>query len=103
MRSFKMTNQILPSEVARELAKRSWETRKKKYDKEFYMKGAKKPTQTKIESKCGGSLIVRPVGNTGDAVRGFDGDILGIDEAPIQPKQMWAAARPVISTNNGRI
>lgn len=71
--------------------------------KDFHSSGKYKPQTTKIFSKCGGWLQVRPVGNTGDAVRGFDGDILGIDEAPIQPSAMWAAARPVISTNNGRI
>ena len=74
-----------------------------KYRNYFHMSGEKKPTQTRIIAKSGGSLIVRPVGNTGDAVRGFDGDILGVDEAPLQPKQMWAAARPIVSTNNGTI
>lgn len=70
---------------------------------EFHMTGSKKPQTTKIYAKSGGWLQVRPVGNTGDAVRGFDADILGIDEAPLQPKAMWAAARPVVSTNAGRI
>ena len=49
------------------------------------------------------SFQVRPVGNTGNAVRGFDGDILGVDEAPWQPTMMWKAARPIISTNDGEI
>lgn len=65
--------------------------------------GKDKPTLTRIRLKNKSWIEVRPVGNTGNAVRGFDGDILGIDEAPWQPKMMWKAARPIISTNDGEI
>jgi hypothetical protein len=66
-------------------------------------KGKNKPTQDRITLTNKSRLEVRPVGATGNSVRGFDGDILGIDEAPWQPAQMWRAARPVITTNNGEI
>jgi len=65
--------------------------------------GKNRPTLTKIMTKSGSSFSVKPVGNTGNAVRGFDGDVLGVDEAPWQPKMMWKAARPIISTNDGEI
>ena len=65
--------------------------------------GKNKPTLTQITLKNGSQVKVRPVGQTGNAVRGFDGDILGVDEAPWQPKMMWKAARPIISTNDGEI
>lgn len=74
----------------------------RKYRK-LIAKGNNKPTQGRIMLTNGSSFMVRPVGNTGNAVRGFDGDVLGIDEAPWQPKMMWTAARPIISTNNGEI
>jgi hypothetical protein len=63
----------------------------------------KKPTLTQITLTNGSQVRVRPVGQTGNAVRGFDGDVLGIDEAPWQPSMMWKAARPIISTNDGEI
>ena len=65
--------------------------------------GKNKPTLTQITLKNGSQVKVRPVGQTGNAVRGFDGDILGVDEAPWQPSMMWKAARPIISTNDGEI
>ncbi|KKN36392.1 hypothetical protein LCGC14_0774300 [marine sediment metagenome] len=65
--------------------------------------GKDKPTLKQIILTNGSSLKVRPVGQTGNAVRGFDGDILGVDEAPWQPAMMWKAARPIISTNDGEI
>lgn len=49
------------------------------------------------------SMRVRAVGDTGRSIRGFDGDVLGVDEAPWQPQKMWRAARPIISTNDGEI
>lgn len=70
--------------------------------KKLIGKGNKTTTKHLILNN-GSSFKVRPVGNTGNAVRGFDGDILGVDEAPWQPAMMWRAARPIISTNNGEI
>jgi len=74
-----------------------------RHHKGMIARGAKKPTLTQINLTSGSYLKVRPVGNTGNAVRGFDGDVLGVDEAPWQPAMMWKAARPIISTNDGII
>ena len=74
-----------------------------RHHKGLIAKGKDKPTLRQLTLKNGSSMKVRPVGNTGNAVRGFDGDILGVDEAPWQPQMMWKAARPIISTNDGEI
>ena len=69
-------------------------------------KGKYKPQLGALWVKHGkkySSMIVRAVGDTGKSIRGFDADILGVDEAPWQPKKMWRAARPIISTNDGEI
>ncbi len=71
--------------------------------KSMIAKGKDKPTLTQITLKNKSNTKVRPVGQTGNAVRGFDGHILGVDEAPWQPDMMWKAARPIISTNDGEI
>ena len=77
-----------------------------RYYKKYIGTKKYKPQLTQIWVKIGNkysSMQVRPVGTTGNAVRGFDGDILGVDEAPWQPAMMWKAARPIISTNDGEI
>jgi len=71
--------------------------------KKFIGKGKKKPQLGALFLTNGSSMIVRAVGDTGKGVRGFDGDVLGIDEAPWQPAAMWRAARPIITTNDGEI
>lgn len=73
------------------------------YPNEIDKTALNKPTQNRIVHKKGGWMIVRPVGIAGDGARAYDADILAIDEAPLQPEKMWAAARPIIATNNGRI
>lgn len=66
-------------------------------------KAKNKPTQNRIILKNGSSVIARPVGNTGDAVRGFTGDVLVIDEASRMPDLVWTAARPVLLTTAGEV
>lgn len=66
-------------------------------------KGKNKPTQNKIILKNGSQALARPVGNTGDAVRGFTGDVLIIDEASRMPELVWAAGRPTLLTTAGQI
>jgi hypothetical protein len=72
-----------------------------------YMKlissGRDKPTQNRIILKNGSMALARPVGNTGDAVRGFTGDVLILDEAARMPELVFAAARPVLLTTAGKI
>ena len=74
----------------------------KKY-KAYICKGAKKPTQNKIELNNGSSIIARPVGNTGDAIRGFTGDILILDEASRYSKYIFEASKPTLLTTGGEI
>lgn len=75
----------------------------REYPKDIDRTAKNKPTLNRIILKNKSSLIVRPVGATGEGIRGFDGHILGIDEAPRQPKKMWSAARPILTTNNGKL
>ncbi len=66
----------------------------------------KKKSETnsgRITLKNKSSVISRPVGNTGDAIRGFTADILIIDEASRMPSMMWAAAKPTLATTAGKI
>lgn len=66
-------------------------------------KGHNKPTQTRVILKNHSRVVARPVGNTGDAVRGFTGDVLIIDEAARMPELAFAAAKPVLLTTAGQI
>ena len=74
----------------------------KKFKKEIG-KGKDKPTQNKITLKNGSSALARPVGTTGDAVRGFTGDILIIDEASRMPEKVFIAGEPTLLTTGGEI
>jgi len=62
-----------------------------------------KPTKSRVSVKNGSRVISRPVGNTGDAVRGFTGNVLYIDEAAGMPEMMWKAAMPTLATTGGQI
>jgi hypothetical protein len=74
-----------------------------KNHKQLVQKGKNKPTKSRVYLKNGASVISRPVGNTGDAVRGFTGDVLYIDEASGMPEMMWKAAMPTLATTGGQI
>jgi len=65
--------------------------------------GTKRPTQNKIQLKNGSQVLARPVGTTGDAVRGFTGDVLIIDEASRMPELAFTAAKPTLLTTAGQI
>jgi len=66
-------------------------------------KGQNKPTQKTITLTNKSKMISRPVGNTGDGARGFEGGILIVDEASRMPRSFWIAGKPVLLTTNGRI
>ena len=72
-------------------------------DKKMIARGKMKPTQNRIALTNKAIAIARPVGNTGDAVRGFTGEVLIIDEASRMPALMWAAAKPTLLTTAGQI
>lgn len=65
--------------------------------------GNKKPQLTKIELKNGSIALARPVGTTGDAIRGFTGDVLIIDEGARMPELAFTAGKPVLLTTGGQI
>lgn len=66
-------------------------------------KGKEKPTQSRITLKNKSQVIARPVGNTGDAVRGFTGDVLIIDEASRMPELAFTASKPTLMTTAGEL
>ena len=59
--------------------------------------------QNKITLINNSRVIARPVGTTGDAVRGFTGDVLIIDEASGMPEIIFSAAKPTLLTTGGQI
>ena len=76
-----------------------------KYSK-YLGKGRDKPTQSRIVLVVNGNrriLKARPVGNTGDAIRGFEGQVLMVDEASRMPEMFWIAATPILMTQGGVI
>lgn len=74
--------------------------------KSYIAKGKDKPTLNKLILKVKGNrriLIAKPVGDTGKSARGFEGQVLMVDEAPFQPDLFFTAAKPILATTNGRI
>lgn len=74
-----------------------------KHYKSEIAKGKDKPVQGKITLKNKSYVLSRPVGQTGDSIRGFTGDVLVIDEAARMPELAFTAARPVLLTTAGKI
>lgn len=69
-------------------------------------KGSNKPTLNRLILKVTGNkriLLAKPVGDTGRSSRGFEGQILMVDEAGFQPDLFFEAAKPILATTNGRI
>jgi hypothetical protein len=56
-----------------------------------------------ITLKNGSKMRCRPAGDTGDSGRGFEADIVIVDEAARMSKFFWLAARPIILMNAGEI
>lgn len=70
-----------------------------------YLKVKKKdkPTQNKIVLNNGSTILARPVGNTGDALRGFTGDVFIMDELSRWPSLALTAGLPTLLTTGGEI
>lgn len=69
-------------------------------------RGQHKPTLKTLTLMVQGKpvkMVSRPVGNTGDATRGFEGGVLIVDEASRMPKMFWIAAKPILLTQAGEI
>ena len=73
---------------------------------ELVGRGKNKPTLNKlvlVVNKNRRILLAKPVGDTGRSSRGFEGQVLMVDEAPFQPDLFFDAATPILATTNGRI
>ncbi len=69
-------------------------------------RGKDKPTLNRLILIVNGNrriLLAKPVGDTGRSSRGFEGQVLMVDEAGFQPDLFFDAARPILATTNGRI
>lgn len=72
----------------------------------FIGKGNDKPTLNRLILKVNRNkriLLARPVGNEGRSSRGFEGQILMVDEAAFQPTRFFDAAKPILMTTGGKI
>lgn len=67
---------------------------------------SQKKTDTNLRTitlKNGSIMKCRPAGDTGDSGRGFEADIVIVDEAARMSKFFWLAARPIILMNAGEL
>jgi hypothetical protein len=71
--------------------------------KNYIAKGKDKPTQNKIVLKNKSTALARPVGSTGDSIRGFTGSVLIIDEASRMPELAFVAGEPTLMTTGGQV
>lgn len=74
-----------------------------KHHKSLIAKGKFKPTQNRIVLSNKSMVLARPVGNTGDALRGFTGDVLIIDEGSRMPELAFSAGMPTLMTTAGKV
>ena len=74
-----------------------------KYHKKLIAKKKDKPTQNKITLTNGSFALARPVGQTGDALRGFEGNVLILDEVSRFNELIMTAATPILLTTGGEI
>lgn len=73
------------------------------HHKSKIMKGREKPTMNKITLTNKSIALARPVGITGDAVRGFTGDVLIVDEAAKMNEFVFTSAKPALASMGGQI
>lgn len=66
-------------------------------------KGKNKPTQNKVTLVNGSYALARPVGNSGDAIRGFTGTVLIIDEASRFPELAFTSGEPTLLSTGGEV
>ena len=74
-----------------------------KFNRALLPKKKTEVTTKKIRLKNGSQVIARPVGNTGDAVRGFTGDVLVLDEASRFNEDIFTSAKPTLMSTAGKI
>lgn len=66
-------------------------------------KGKFKPTLNKVTLTNKASALARPVGNTGDAMRGFTGNVLVLDEVARFNELIMMSAKPTLASTGGQI
>jgi hypothetical protein len=66
-------------------------------------KGRNKPTQSKITLINKSYAMARPVGTTGDSLRGFTGDVLVLDEVSRFSELILTAAKPTLLATGGEL
>lgn len=66
-------------------------------------RGKHKPTQNRVWLTNKSFALARPVGNTGDAIRGFTGDILIIDEGSRFPELAFISGEPTLLSTGGEV
>jgi hypothetical protein len=74
-----------------------------KTQRKLVKKNQRFTNQTKVSLTNGSQVLARPVGTTGDAIRGFTGDVLVIDEASRMPELVFEASKPTLLTTGGEI
>lgn len=74
-----------------------------KNHKKMIAKGKHKPVKNRVTLTNKAQVIARPVGNTGESIRGFTGNVLVIDEASRMPELAFESATPVLLTTAGQI
>ena len=60
-------------------------------------------TKSVINLTNGSNILSRPVGSTGNSVRGFTGDVLYLNEASRMPEFVFEAAKAILLTTGGDI
>jgi len=60
-------------------------------------------TKSIINLNNNSGIISRPVGSTGNSVRGFTGNVLYLNEASRMPEFIFEAAKPILLTTGGDI
>ncbi len=64
---------------------------------------SKNITKNKIVLNNGSQILSRPVGTTGNAVRGFTGNVLYLNEVSRMAESILTAAKPILLTTDGDI
>lgn len=103
------TSQIICSSITSEQAQLiiafATNYAEKKYPK-LVGTGKNKPTLNRlilVVNKNRRILLAKPVGDTGASARGFEGQVLMVDEGGFQPQLFFDAAKPILATTGGRI
>ncbi len=74
------------------------------YKKDIFKKPySRNVTKSVINLASGSQARSRPVGTTGNAVRGFTGNVLYLNEASRMPELIFEAAKPILLTTAGEI